>query len=186
VLHVLYSGCQGADQVLYGWRILLLCSWYTLFFIIFTSCRTALWNVGQSHASSNYICVYSKLMWHGRTQCVYRTSYEWSYVKTVVALCGVDWSLQNRSRRWWVWYNKAGALLSMWGLFANMCCLPNASFYPESFESRPSLGTTSMIRSPTGTWPDTTQERLGYFSVNTLKNIIFNVSYFHVYKSSYW
>jgi hypothetical protein len=31
-------------------------------------------------------------MEHGRTQCDYRTSYECSYVKTVAALCAVDWS----------------------------------------------------------------------------------------------
>jgi hypothetical protein len=67
-------------------------------------------------------------MRHGRTQCVYRTSYECSYVKTVAALCGVDWSLQNRRRRWWVRCNKAGALLSTWVLFANLCCLPDARF----------------------------------------------------------
>jgi hypothetical protein len=127
------------------------------FFLFFTSCRTAVWNVGESHAFINYICLYSQLMRHGRTQCVYGTSYECSYVKTVAALCDVDWSLQNRRRRWWVWYNKAGAVLSTWVLFANVCCLPDAPFYPEMFESRPSLVTTSMIRSPIGTWPDTTQ-----------------------------
>jgi hypothetical protein len=120
------------------------------FLLLFTSCRTAVWHVGQSHAVSNYICLYSQLMCHGRTQCVYRTSYECSYVKTVAALCWVDWSLQNRRRRWWVWYNKAGALPSTWVLFTNVCCLPNVPFYHERFESRPSLGTTSMIRSLLG------------------------------------
>jgi hypothetical protein len=59
--------------------------------------------------------------------------------------------------RWWVWYNKAGALLSTWVLFANVCCLPDTPFYPERFESRPSLGTTSMMRSPIGTLSDTTK-----------------------------
>jgi hypothetical protein len=125
--------CCVADKTLFFW-------------LLFIPCRTVVWNVGQSYAFSTYICLYSKLMWHGRTQCVYRTSYECSYVKTVAAFFGVDCSLQNR-RRQWVWYNKAGALLSTWVLFANVCCLPNAPFFPERFESCPSLGTTSMIRS---------------------------------------
>jgi hypothetical protein len=109
----------------------------------------------QSVSCFQYL-LYSQLMWHGRTQCVYRTSYERSYVKTVAALCGVNWSLQNCSRRRWVWCNKAGAVLSTWVLFANVCCLPGAPFYPESLESRRSLWTTSMIRSAIGTGQDTT------------------------------
>jgi hypothetical protein len=42
------------------------------------------------------------------------------------------------------------ALLSTLVLFVTVCCLPNALFYPERFESCPSLGTTSMIRSLQG------------------------------------
>jgi hypothetical protein len=33
--------------------------------------------------------LYSKFIWHGRTQCVYHTSYECSYVKILAALCWV-------------------------------------------------------------------------------------------------
>jgi hypothetical protein len=71
-------------------------------------------------------------------------------VRQLLLCAGVGWSLHSLWERRWVW-NKVGWSYSWCGYyFASVCCLPNSLSYSKRFEPRPSLGTTSMIRSLLG------------------------------------
>jgi hypothetical protein len=114
------------------------------------------WYVGQSHAFSNYICLYSKFMWHGRTQWVFIAPSVHVMFETVTALCWVDSSLQNLGEHRWVWYNKHCRSTLNVG-FIYECVLP-AQRPVLSWKVRiPSILGNIYDTFPIGTWPDTTR-----------------------------
>jgi hypothetical protein len=139
--------------VLYNWWILLLYGWSTLSFsLFFLYCRTVVWNVGELYAFSDSIFVYtllSKLMWHGRTECLLHQPCMWlrRYRSSFVfELVGV-WRTSEKG-------DECGIKLELYswrGFYLQVCavcpmpCLILKGSNPVHF-----LGTTSMIRSVPG------------------------------------